>query len=139
MSKSSKWDHVVRYLLTHVPEYTCNMGHIPLYRTEDKTMLTTVHLNPFSHNIKIEHDPTIKSNREDERPFHRAYQIVKERDKEKWQMGASPTDQTSGKPVYRVLSCERIGLTRSALEVVCVTVAKDAINGSGKVPGSFGS
>ena len=33
-------------------------------------------------------------------------------------MGASPTDQTSGKPVYLVLSRELIGLTRSALEVV---------------------
>jgi len=53
-------------------------------------MLTTVLYiyfiwNPISSNIKIEHDPIIKSNHEDERSFHGTYHIVKERDKEEWQ------------------------------------------------------
>ena len=54
-------------------------------------------------------------------------------------MGASSSDQTSGRPVYRLLSFELIGLTRLALEEVWVTAAEDATNGIGKVLGSFGS
>ena len=51
---------------------------------------------------------------------------------------SSSSDQTSGKPVYRPLSCERIESalsTRSVLEVAWIIVAEDAKDGLEKVFG----
>jgi len=52
------------------------------------------------------------------------------------------SDQTSGKPGYRLLSCGRIELmwqTCSELEVDWIAVAEGDTNGFGKVLGSDGS
>ena len=52
------------------------------------------------------------------------------------------SDQTSGRPGYRLLSCGRIESalpTRSELEVIWIAVAEDNTNGFGKVLRSDGS